>query len=58
MEKEATMNIVHRAMPRLVERALDPNLSRGWGLIWYRWKMADARFYTFPAGAPGAKKIH
>jgi len=52
------MNMVHRAIPRLVERALEPNLNSGMWLIWYRWKMANERLYTLHAGTRILKKIH
>lgn len=58
MENEATMNIVQRAIPRLVDRALEPNLNSGRGLIWYRWKMANERLYTLHAATGILKKIH
>ena len=46
-EKLATMNIVHKAMPQLVERALGPNLKRGSPRIGYARKMGTSRIYRF-----------
>jgi len=52
------MNIVHRAMPRLVDLALEPNLNKGSGPIWYRRKMVDERLYTLHSQKGILKKIH